>query len=266
MNSSRAAVCTINRTGRRRRDPCWTRAAPCCKRSAAIWQGSPAWRSISCGIGDFRRRCVPQRTGIGVGSAVQEQRSFDRLAVDCDRTLIIAPESDGWLLSRCQRAVRIGATLIGPLPELVALASDKCATADWLRRAGLPVPATHRCRSASDLPPELDWPAIVKPVDGAGSLDVRRIGLAEARQVIERVANLLRPGILPGSAGKCCRDLRSRPANSSATLLAASGRVFVRLSGRIIDPRHDIGGPGRAIGSSAPCGVFPLRWVTSDWI
>ena len=159
-----------------------------------------------------------------VGSGDQEQRSFDRLAVDCDGILVIAPEFDGWLLSRCQRAVRLGATLIGPPPELVELATDKCATADWLRRAGLPVPATYRCRSPRDLPRRLDWPAIVKPVDGAGSLDVQRVGLPEARRRLDGSRTYCVQAFCPG-----------RPA-SVAAICGPRQRILLPPCWQHLDP------------------------------
>ncbi len=122
--------------------------------------------------------CLP------VADAEEEERAFDQLAADCDHTLLIVPELDGWLLSRCRRAVAVGAKLISPPPALVALASDKCATAAWLQQAGLPVPLTYRVQSVDELPRSMGWPAVMKPNDGAGSVDVQLVTYEGAQSLL----------------------------------------------------------------------------------
>jgi predicted ATP-grasp superfamily ATP-dependent carboligase len=103
----------------------------------------------------------------------EAQDAFDRLAGAADWTVVIAPETDGHLLARCRRALEVGGRLLGPAPELVALAGDKQATAEHLAAAGIRVPAGIACREGPPWPHDFSYPAVWKPRDGAGSQGVR---------------------------------------------------------------------------------------------
>jgi predicted ATP-grasp superfamily ATP-dependent carboligase len=62
----------------------------------------------------------------------------------------------------------------------VALFSDKQKTIRWLADHDLPVPRGCLLRSASDVPAAQEFPAMIKPNDGAGSLGVQIVsGLDE---------------------------------------------------------------------------------------
>lgn len=107
-----------------------------------------------------------------VTSVQEERQGFDQLACGADWTVVIAPESDGRLLS-CVSAVRqAGGRLLGPTAEMVALATNKHDTAEHLRSHGVPVPPGRLIPPGRPLPEDWTYPAILKPVDGAGSVDV----------------------------------------------------------------------------------------------
>ncbi len=127
---------------------------------------------------------APRIDVASVTSASDEERTFDRLSAQSDRILLIAPEFDGWLLKRTRQVLESGTTLLGPSADLVRLTTDKCATASLLRDAQVPSPITHRCADGADLPHDMGWPAVVKPIDGAGSLGVRLLTQSQARQVL----------------------------------------------------------------------------------
>ena len=55
--------------------------------------------------------------------------------------------------------------------EAVALAGDKARLADRLRSLGFETPATITINPAAGLPADTVYPAVLKPVDGAGSVD-----------------------------------------------------------------------------------------------
>jgi predicted ATP-grasp superfamily ATP-dependent carboligase len=96
-----------------------------------------------------------------------EPAAFRAAAADSDYALVVAPEFDGILESRCRWAVEAGATLLGPSPDAVALTSDKLALARHLEFAGVPTPPTVPLADGlfgSGGPP---W--VVKPRFGAGS-------------------------------------------------------------------------------------------------
>ncbi len=109
-----------------------------------------------------------------VGSTAEHTHLFQRLAADSDWTVLIAPELDGLLLSICRQAEQSGARLLSPGSEFVALASDKNLTSEALRAAGLPVPPRMPLRVLGDGSPA-DFPLVLKPVDGAGSVELYRL-------------------------------------------------------------------------------------------
>jgi predicted ATP-grasp superfamily ATP-dependent carboligase len=102
------------------------------------------------------------------------------LAADSDWTVVIAPELEGALLARCQAVLAAGGKLLGPGCDLVRLASDKHATAEHLRAAGIPTPEGIELLPGQSLPPDFGYPAVLKPLDGCGSLGVRRVDSANA--------------------------------------------------------------------------------------
>jgi hypothetical protein len=100
-----------------------------------------------------------------------ERRVIERLAAECDWTLIIAPELDGVLLSRVKWAECVGGRLLGPSSTAVAAAADKFACGQRLERAGVPTVVGQLIRTSdrSALLPAVPFPAVLKPRDGAGS-------------------------------------------------------------------------------------------------
>ncbi|MEX2186912.1 MAG: ATP-grasp domain-containing protein [Pirellulales bacterium] len=103
---------------------------------------------------------------------------FDRFATTCDATIVIAPEIGGELAELCRRVERSGGRLLGPAVDAIELLGDKHRTAEYLQHRGVPV-----CRGIRLDPGPLNrtrlaefaFPAVVKPLDGAGSLGVRLV-------------------------------------------------------------------------------------------
>ena len=84
-----------------------------------------------------------------------------------------------------------GARVLGSSPEAVELTGDKARLAACLRAQGIDTPPTRAIIPSEGLPESTKYPAVVKPVDGAGSVlafylngpddfteDVRRISKA----------------------------------------------------------------------------------------
>ncbi|HJN12434.1 MAG TPA: ATP-grasp domain-containing protein [Pirellulaceae bacterium] len=113
-----------------------------------------------------------------VNGGSDERRLLLSLAESCDMTLVIAPEFDELLLSRCQWVASVGGTLLTPDGNFVALAANKQKLADCLHAAGLPVPRSVALRNDEPLPRNFPFPAVLKPVDGAGSLAVQLVRTA----------------------------------------------------------------------------------------
>jgi len=115
-----------------------------------------------------------------VDSAQAERDLLARLAADADWTIVVAPEFDNQLLSRCLAVEQAGGRLLSPNSPLVALASDKHATAEYLSARGIPVAAGVALAVGESLPVDFDYPAVLKPRFGAGSQGIRWIADAHA--------------------------------------------------------------------------------------
>jgi predicted ATP-grasp superfamily ATP-dependent carboligase len=110
---------------------------------------------------------------IAVASALEERQRFEEAARSADATLVIAPELGGALLARVRWAEAIGAKLISPGAEFVAIAADKQACCERLQAAGIAVPRGIELTAGEPLPVGFRYPAVLKPIDGAGSTAVR---------------------------------------------------------------------------------------------
>ncbi len=113
-----------------------------------------------------------QRIRVGPGreeSIVREQ------SARADWSLIVAPESGGLLEERARWIVESGGRSLGSSPAAIALTSDKLRLADHFRSRGIPHPATFALPPDGSIPVGLTFPAILKPLDGAGTLETFRI-------------------------------------------------------------------------------------------
>ncbi len=91
---------------------------------------------------------------------------FRRLAREADFALVIAPEFDDLLATRCEWALEEGARLLGPSPQAVRLCADKLRLARHLREHDIPTPETTRLDL--DDPPRT-YPLVAKLRTGAGA-------------------------------------------------------------------------------------------------
>jgi len=162
---------------------------------------------------------------IGPGSYLDRLRE---LAGRADYTLIIAPETMG-TLERLTRAVEeTGTRLLGSSPEAVALTADKAALGLWFERLGIPTPPSRIVEPAKGLPADWTYPAVLKPIDGAGSIDTFRIddpnNLPEGASKL--AAGLLQP-LVPGES----RSAVFLVVQESGARLLAVGTQRIEVSG-----------------------------------
>ncbi len=101
-----------------------------------------------------------------------QREEFERLAGAADATILIAPEFDNILLKSARLVTASGGTLLSPSPEFIRIAADKQRTCEALSAAGVPVPVGRLLESDEALPADFAYPAVLKPVDGAGSQDM----------------------------------------------------------------------------------------------
>lgn len=124
----------------------------------------------------------------------QGDAGFHDLAARADATLAIAPETDGLLLERARWVAEAGGRWLGAAPDAIALTTDKPRLTTHWRRHGVPCPAEMS-----------DYPAVLKPRDGAGSQATFLVrnrsehdaALAEARRECPAIAFVLEP-FVPG--------------------------------------------------------------------
>jgi hypothetical protein len=106
-----------------------------------------------------------------IGSAEEERSHLHRLSGDADWTILIAPETGGDLLQRARLVESVGGRLLSPRPALIEIVADKQQTADWLARHGVLCPVGRIVRPGKRT--VIESPAVLKPLDGCGSQDVR---------------------------------------------------------------------------------------------
>ena len=113
-----------------------------------------------------------------------EERTFRRLARWADFSLIIAPEFDGLLHTRCRWVEEEKGQLFGPSSQAVSCCADKLTLSCRLRASGVPMP---ECCPASQC--DLRFPVICKPRCGAGSQATFLVGdRADLAKVVETAA------------------------------------------------------------------------------
>lgn len=112
---------------------------------------------------------IRARPGRGAGSV-------PALASRADHTILIAPETGGLLAGLARSVARRGGRSLGSTPEAIELAADKLRLADRLLAAGVPTPESRLVRPGRGLPRDASYPAVLKPIDGAGALDTLLVG------------------------------------------------------------------------------------------
>lgn len=108
---------------------------------------------------------------VEVLSRFAHDEEIEQRAAASDATILIAPEFDGILLKLARRVIAAGGKLLSPSPDFIRIAADKHRTCETLRAAGVPTPAGRVLESDEPLPADFSYPAVVKPIDGAGSQD-----------------------------------------------------------------------------------------------
>jgi predicted ATP-grasp superfamily ATP-dependent carboligase len=107
---------------------------------------------------------------IEIESAPHWREEFERLAGAADRTMVVAPEFDGILRDTLLRLAEAGGRSLNSPDEFVALAGEKHKTAERLAAAGVRTPAGRLIDADEEkLPADFVYPAVLKPMDGAGS-------------------------------------------------------------------------------------------------
>lgn len=127
-----------------------------------------------------RVKCVDAKTA-NARSVEDFTGAFFDLRLRPDYALAIAPETDQILVNVAMPLEVIAKTCLHPYAGSMALASDKLFFAERLALVDAPTPPVWRPTPESPSLPE-DWkfPSVIKPIDGAGSVGIRKVDTREA--------------------------------------------------------------------------------------
>ena len=108
----------------------------------------------------------------------QRTETLIKLYSKADWVVVIAPEFDDILMRQVQRVVGNGGRVLGPGLEMIQLASAKHRCAQYLNSHSVPVATGIQLAAGQQLTAHEDFetisfPAIIKPNDGAGSINVK---------------------------------------------------------------------------------------------
>jgi len=126
-------------------------------------------------LDDFQR--VAGVDAFTIRSVDKEEQALREAVRHADWSMIIAPESDDILLTRCRWVLEERGQLLGPSPDAIALCGDKLATCRWLLRHGIPTPPTTLL--AENAIVNASGSYVLKPRFGAGCQDTTIIRSAE---------------------------------------------------------------------------------------
>lgn len=101
----------------------------------------------------------------------EESGRLEDLATRAQFTAPIAPETGGILAGLASRLERVRARSLGSTPLAIETAGDKLRTAQILGLLGIATPEARRIDPGDPWPPDVSYPAVLKPIDGAGSID-----------------------------------------------------------------------------------------------
>lgn len=149
-------------------------------------------------IPELHRSAITQHT-LGSNSSLLD-RLFD-VGKDCHWILVIAPESNSALENCLNRLQPLQARLLNPSLALTRLATDKLKLTRYLQRKEVPTPAG---RLLSDWHSQgakpLDFPLVLKPVDGCGGEAVRLVQASAELEPYKDQPNWLIEEYIPGEA------------------------------------------------------------------
>jgi predicted ATP-grasp superfamily ATP-dependent carboligase len=152
--------------------PSWTAEGNAMRRAIAReFAAIDGWRARVVVPLDTRLEEDPAPWTVARTPGGESLRWVVRLAREADFTVLIAPETTG-ILARLTRCVQeTGTRLLGSSAEAIELASDKAALASHLSARGIETPPCHVISPGDGLPGEATYPAVIKPIDGAGTID-----------------------------------------------------------------------------------------------
>lgn len=160
----------------------------------------------------------------------QEERVFLEQASRADFTLVIAPETGGCLETRAHWIRDADGTSLGSEPSAIAQTADKLTLARHFVKRDVRTPPTRRFSKLEGLPRDFRYPAVLKPVDGAGSQHTLIMNSCDDEQALARFPDpggVLQP-FLPGTPMSASFLVNEQ---GHARLLAVATQRIIRADG-----------------------------------
>jgi predicted ATP-grasp superfamily ATP-dependent carboligase len=155
---------------------------------------------------------------IGPGEHDPRIRELCRTA---DFTVLVAPETRGILAEMTRDLESSGTRMLGSSAAAVDLTGDKARLAAHLERYGIDTPPASVFVPSEGLPESARYPAVLKPVDGAGSLDTFYLdGPADLSDHARQMPRALLQPFVPGDP------------MSASFLVSPEGRSWLIAIGR----------------------------------
>lgn len=172
----------------------------------------------------------------------EEQAVIRSWASRVDATLMIAPETNGCLQERARWIEESGGGSLGCRSEAIHMTANKLRCNNWLREHGVPAVMGQSVNPRAGLPPTAHYPAILKPIDGAGCLLTFEVPGPD--QCPEEARELDLALLEPDLAGETLSALLMVDGSKCAQLIGIGRQTIVREHGRL----------------SYNGGVFPIAW------
>jgi predicted ATP-grasp superfamily ATP-dependent carboligase len=195
----------------------------------------------------------PQREGPPavrrLASAVQ------RLAALVDYIVLIAPEMQGLHAGLARQVEGVGGRLLGSTAKAIGHAGHKLWLANHLARLGVAAPPSRRVIPAHGLPDSAAYPAVLKPVRGAGAVRTYKIDRpVPCPQGAKWMASAILQPFVPGTPMSASflvdRDGRARLLGVGWQRIELRRGKFVYRGGRLPAPgAFAEGNPRRAVES-----------------
>jgi predicted ATP-grasp superfamily ATP-dependent carboligase len=169
--------------------PSWAAEGSAMRRALAADFASIAWGKVQVIVTlDARLADDPGPWTVEPITLGQEATRVRELARLADFTVLVAPETTGILAGLTRELQRVGARVLGSAPEAIDLTGDKAGLAAWLLARGIATPPSRTIIPRAGLPADIAYPCVLKPVDGAGSIDT--FYLSDARSVPDGVRGM----------------------------------------------------------------------------
>lgn len=187
-----------------------------------------------------RVRCVDAKTE-NAKSVEDFTKAFFELKLRPDYALAIAPETEQLLMNVAMPLEVIAKAQLHPYAGSIALASDKYFYAERLSIVEAPTPAVWRSTPEDPTLPEgWSFPSVIKPIDGCGSIGVRKINSREEFENTTLGENEMLQVWVPGapvSVAVLCNAKAFEPLEPCLQKLGGESG-FEYLGGMTPLPRH----------------------------